>query len=89
VMMSAFFQVELPLPWTEPDRPGIRNVTAPGGLVVCNPAGVSPHSHRAAPPSDVRAGHHRYETWSMADRQQDVWPPAASARQNVVSWRTC
>jgi hypothetical protein len=35
MMTSAFSQVESPLSWTEPDRPGIRNVTAPGGLVVC------------------------------------------------------
>ena len=34
------------------------------------------------PIADVRPG-------SMADRQQDPWPPAAAARQNVVSWRTC
>jgi hypothetical protein len=31
---AGLFLVELPLPWTEPGRPGIRNVTAPGGLVL-------------------------------------------------------
>ena len=53
------------------------------------PADVSRHSHRAAPRSDVPRAIAGVRPRSMADRQQDPWPAAAAARQNVVSWRTC